>query len=107
MQKPPRVILNLTHAPSRIGTVTAAEKRAARLTGGDLALMRCPERSRRLRWSNRCVGQRRRWPESVGPRAQAGEFVGGECSGLLTRNSSIGWLGEIYQVTQRQYARGI
>jgi hypothetical protein len=29
-------------------------------------------------------GRRRRWSESVGPRAQAGELVGGECPGLTT-----------------------
>jgi hypothetical protein len=28
--------------------------------------------------------RRRWWPESGGPRAQAGELVGGECSGLTT-----------------------
>jgi hypothetical protein len=53
-------------------------------TGGDLSLVRCPGRSGRLRRSRRGAGQRRRWPESAGPCAQAGEFVGGECSGLLT-----------------------
>jgi hypothetical protein len=55
LQKPPRVNLNLTRAPILTGTVTAAEKRAARLTGGDLAPVRCPRRSGRSRWS------RRRW----------------------------------------------
>jgi hypothetical protein len=56
----------------------------AGLTGGDLAPVRCPGRSRRLRRSRRGVGRRQRSPESAGPRAHAGEFVGGECSGLLT-----------------------
>jgi hypothetical protein len=61
-----------------------AEKRAVGLTCGDLAQVRCPGRSGRLRRSRRGAGRRRRWSESAGPRAQAGEFVGGECSGLLT-----------------------
>jgi hypothetical protein len=34
--------------------------------------------------SQRDTARRRWWPESVGPRAQAGELVGGECSGLTT-----------------------
>jgi hypothetical protein len=57
------------------------EKRAARLTCVVLAPVRCPGR---LRWSRRCAGRRRRWSESVGPRAQAGELVGGECPDLTT-----------------------
>jgi hypothetical protein len=84
MQKTPWVNLNLTRGRSLIGTVPAAEKRAAGLTGGDLAPVRCPRRSGRLQWSRRGAGQRRRWPESADPRAQAGEFIGGECSSLLT-----------------------
>jgi hypothetical protein len=34
--------------------------------------------------SQRGTARRRWWPESAGPRAQAGELVGGECSGLTT-----------------------
>jgi hypothetical protein len=34
--------------------------------------------------SQRGKAQRRWWPESAGPRAQAGELVSGECSGLTT-----------------------
>jgi uncharacterized membrane protein YccC len=34
--------------------------------------------------SKRGMARRRWWPESAGPRAQAGELVGGECSGLST-----------------------
>jgi hypothetical protein len=30
------------------------------------------------------MARRRWWPESAGPRAQAGELVSGECSGLTT-----------------------
>jgi hypothetical protein len=52
------------------------------LTGGDLAPVRCPGRSGRLQRSRRGTGRRWRWQELVGPRAQAGEFVGGECAKL-------------------------
>jgi hypothetical protein len=34
--------------------------------------------------SRRGTACHRGWPESAGPRAQAGELVGGECSGLST-----------------------
>jgi hypothetical protein len=34
--------------------------------------------------SRRGMARLRRWPESVGPRAQAVGLVGGVCSGLLT-----------------------
>jgi hypothetical protein len=34
--------------------------------------------------SQRGTARRRWWLESAGPRAQAGELVGGECSGLTT-----------------------
>jgi hypothetical protein len=34
--------------------------------------------------SRRGTTRRRSWPESVGPRAQAGGLIGGMCSGLLT-----------------------
>jgi hypothetical protein len=34
--------------------------------------------------SQRGTARRRWWPELTGPRAQAGELVGGECSGLTT-----------------------
>ena len=38
----------------------------------------------RSRGSQRCAERRRRWLESVGPRAQAGMLVGGEETGLVT-----------------------
>jgi hypothetical protein len=38
----------------------------------------------RSRGSQRCAEHRRRWPESVGPCAQAGMLVGGEETGLVT-----------------------
>jgi hypothetical protein len=34
--------------------------------------------------SQRGTARRRWWPESDGPRAQASELIGGECSGLTT-----------------------
>jgi hypothetical protein len=71
-RKPPGVNLNLTRSPNLIGTVPTAEKRAAGLTGGDLAPVRCPGRSGRLQRSHRGAGRCRRWLESAGPRAQAG-----------------------------------
>jgi hypothetical protein len=55
-----------------------------RLTGGE----RCPARGGvgfgRPWRSQRGTARRRWWPKSVGPRAQAGELVGGECFGLTT-----------------------
>jgi hypothetical protein len=84
MQKTPWVTLNQSCGRSPVGTVPTVEERAEGLSGGEIALVRCPGRSGRLRWSRRGMGQRRRWSEMAGPRAQAGEFVGGECSGLLT-----------------------
>jgi hypothetical protein len=44
---PPRVSLNLTCGPSPNETVPAAEERAAGLTGGEIAPVRCPGRSGR------------------------------------------------------------
>jgi hypothetical protein len=67
-----------------MGTVPAAEERAEGLTGGEIALVRRPGRLGRLRRSRQGTGRCRRWSGSADPRAQAGEFVGGECSGLLT-----------------------
>jgi hypothetical protein len=64
--------------------VSAVEERAERLTGGEIAPVRCPGRSGKLRRSHRGTGRRQRWSKSGGPRAQAGEFIGGEYSGLLT-----------------------
>jgi hypothetical protein len=40
--------------------------------------------SGRFLWSHRGTARRRWWPELAGPHAQAGELVGGECSGLST-----------------------
>jgi hypothetical protein len=58
------------------------KKRAEGLTGGGVAPVRGQVRSGSL-WRSRWGADRRRlWSEQVGPRAQAGELVGGEESGL-------------------------
>ena len=64
--------------------MTAAEERAEGLTGGETVPVKWSRVKGRSRGSQRCAERRRRWPESVGPRAQAGMLVGGEESGLVT-----------------------
>jgi hypothetical protein len=64
--------------------VTAEGKRVARLTGGEGGPAKGGVSSGRFWRSQRGTARRRGWPESAGPRAQAGELVGGECSGLTT-----------------------
>jgi hypothetical protein len=56
----------------------------ARLTGGERGPTRGGVGSGRSWRSQRGTARRRGWPESAGPRAQAGELVGGKCSGLTT-----------------------
>jgi hypothetical protein len=56
----------------------------ARLTGGERGPARGGVGSGRSWRSQRGTTRRRKWPESAGPRAQAGELVTGECSGLTT-----------------------
>jgi hypothetical protein len=56
----------------------------ARLTGGERGPARGGVGSGRSWRSQRGTARRRWWPESVGPRAQAGELVDGRCSGLTT-----------------------
>jgi hypothetical protein len=65
-------------------TVTAEGKRAARLTGGERGPARGGVGSGRFWRSQRGTTRWRWWSESADPRAQAGELVGGECSGLTT-----------------------
>jgi hypothetical protein len=65
-------------------TVTAERIRAARLTGGERGPARGGVGSGRSWRSQRGTTRRRGWPKSAGPRAQAGELVGGECSDLTT-----------------------
>jgi hypothetical protein len=62
-------------------TVPAGKKRAVRLTGGERSPARGGVGSGRSWRSQRCTARRRWWPESAGPRAQAGDLVGGGCSG--------------------------
>jgi hypothetical protein len=79
-RKPPRVSRNRTRDPSLNGTVTTTEG----LTGGGVAPVRGRVRSESL-WRSHRGTDRRRWlSEELGPRAQAGELVGDEESGLTT-----------------------
>jgi hypothetical protein len=55
-----------------------------RLTGGEGGPAKGGVGSGKFWRSQRGTAGRRWWPESAGPRAQAGELVGGECSGLTT-----------------------
>jgi hypothetical protein len=57
---------------------------AAWLTGGEGGPGRGGVGSERFWRSQRGTARWRWWPELAGPRAQAGELVGGECSGLTT-----------------------
>jgi hypothetical protein len=82
--QPPRLLLLSPRDPSPFETVTTEVNRAARLTGGEGGPAKGGVSSRRS-WRSRWGTARRRWwPESVGPRAQAGRLIGGVCSGLLT-----------------------
>jgi hypothetical protein len=56
----------------------------ARLTGGEGGPAKGGVGSGRFLRSQRGAARRRWWPESAGPRAQAGELGGGECSDLTT-----------------------
>jgi hypothetical protein len=73
-----------TRAPNLTGIVTAAEKRAAGLTGGGLAPVKCPRRSGRFRRTRRWADGGRWWSESSYPRAWVDELVGGKGLGLYT-----------------------
>jgi hypothetical protein len=70
--------------PPLMNIVTAEGNRAARLTGGERGPARGGVGSGRFLRSQRGTARRRWWSESAGPRAQAGELVGSECSGLTT-----------------------
>jgi hypothetical protein len=68
--------------PPPFWTVSAEVKRATRLTGGEGGPAKGEVgfgRSLQSRWG---TTRRRWWPESADPHAQAGELVGGGCSGL-------------------------
>jgi hypothetical protein len=55
-----------------------------RLTGGEGGPAEGRVGSERFLRSQRGTTRWQWWPESAGPRAQAGELVDGECSGLTT-----------------------
>jgi hypothetical protein len=82
--KTPWPFLLLPRGPPLVKTVTAEGKRAVRLTGGERGPARGGVGFGRSWRSQRGTTRRRGWPESTGPRAQAGELVGGESSGLTT-----------------------
>jgi hypothetical protein len=80
--KTPRLLFFLPRGPSPFWTVPAKGKRAARLTGGEGGPTKGGVGFERSLRSQRGTARRRWWPETTGPRAQAGELVGDECSGL-------------------------
>jgi hypothetical protein len=67
-----------------MNTVTTEGKKAVWLTGGERGQARGGVGSGRFWRSQRGMARQRWWSESAGPRAQAGELVGCECSGLTT-----------------------
>jgi hypothetical protein len=77
-------LLLLPEVPPLMKTITGEGNRAAWLTGGERGPARGGVGSGRFLRSQRGTTRRRWWSESAGPRAQAGELVGGECSGLTT-----------------------
>jgi hypothetical protein len=91
LQKTPRLVNYLTHTPNLTEIVTAVKERAAGLTSGDLATVKCPRRSRRSWRTRRWADGGRRWSESLWPRARAEELIGGEESGLNT-TVKFNWL---------------
>jgi hypothetical protein len=78
-------------------TVPAGKKRAARLTGGEIGPARGRVGSGRPWRSQRCTARRRGWPESPGPRAQAGALVDGGCAGLSGEAGFDSSLGELHR----------
>jgi hypothetical protein len=81
---PPRRLFLLPRGPSPFWTVPAKGKSAARLTGGEGGRAKGGVGFGRSLRSQRGTTRRRWWSESAGPRAQAGELVGGGCSSLST-----------------------
>jgi hypothetical protein len=69
------------------------------LTGGEIAPVRCPGRSGKSQWSHRGADHCQRWPELAGPRAQAGSSSAVRISACSRRDSPIGWLERLDQVT--------
>jgi hypothetical protein len=83
-KNPPDFYFFFPEVPPPFWTVPAKGKRAARLTSGEEGPAKGGVGFGRSPRSQRGAARRRWWPESVGPRAQAGELVGGVCSGLAT-----------------------
>ncbi len=82
--RPPGLFFFFPEVPPLMQIVPAERKRAARLTGGERGPARGGVGFGRSWRSQRGTARRRWWPESVGPRAQAGDLIGGEYSGLTT-----------------------
>jgi hypothetical protein len=78
------------------------KNRAEGLTGGGVAPVRGRVRSRSLWWSCRGADRRRWWSEEVGPRAQAGELVGGDRRGVRPNQGTIGQLNGSGSITRDQ-----
>jgi hypothetical protein len=70
--------------PPPFWIVPAKGKRAARLTGSEGGPAKGGVGFGRSLRSRRGTARRRWWPKLAGPRAQAGELVGGGCSVLST-----------------------
>jgi hypothetical protein len=83
IQTPPRLLLLSSRGPSPVETVTAEVNRAVWLTDGEGGPAKGGVSFGRSWQSRRGMARRRGWPESLGPRAQAGGLVGSVCSGLL------------------------
>jgi hypothetical protein len=81
--KTPQTSFLLPRGPSRFKQCPQERKGVARLTGGEIGPARGGVGSGRLWRSQRCMARWRGWPESLGPRAQAGVLVGGGCAGQI------------------------
>jgi hypothetical protein len=84
IQNPPGFFFFLPEIPPLFEKVTTEVNRASRLTSGEGGPAKGGVSSRKSWRSRRGTAHRRWWPESVGPRAQTGELIGGVRSGLLT-----------------------
>jgi hypothetical protein len=83
-KNPPDFYFFFPEIPPPFCTVPAKGKRAARLNGGEGGSAKDGVGFGKSLRSQRGTARRRWWPESAGPRVQAGELVGGECSALST-----------------------
>jgi hypothetical protein len=83
-KNPPNFYSFFPEVPPPFWTVPTKGKRVARLTGGKGGPAKGGVGFGRSLRTQRGTAWWRWWPESVGPRAQAGELVSGGCSGLST-----------------------